>query len=410
MQTSLNFTKSQLEALPILEMQYEVRDTKTTGLILRVNPGGIKTFMFYRRVGYKLLRIKIGRLSDISVELARKTAIQLNSQIINGVNPNAVKKEKSRELTFNELYQKYYTEHVLINTKRPTDIKATINYHLIPKIGNLRLSDISRQKMKELHLKLGETSGRIQANRVLDIARAMFNFGKREEYYKGENPCTGIKRFKSKSRDRFLSQDELRLFFEALTEEDQIYEDFFQLCLFIGARKTTMLTMRYKDIDFNLKRWRLSEDETKNDDVNIHVLCDAAMQILLRRKETNENSDVPSMYVFPGDGINGHLVDPKKSLTRIKKRMGVFDFHIHDLRRTLGSYMAITNASMPIISKALNHKSQVSTAIYARLSQDPIIEAVNNAAKMIIDKGKLKNSFYIPAFYQSSVSINFMVV
>lgn len=407
MQTTLNFTKSQLEALPILEMQYEVRDTKTTGLILRVNPGGIKTFMFYRRVGYKLLRIKIGRLSDIPVEAARKAAIQLNSQIINGVNPNAIKKEKRRELTFNELYQKYYTEHALINTKRPTEIKATIDYHLTPKIGNVRLSDITRQKMKELHLKQGETSGKIEANRVLDIARAVFNFGIREEYYKGDNPCIGIKRFKGKSRDRFLSSNELKLFFEALKEEEQIYQDFFQLSLFIGARKTTMLTMEFKAIDFDLKRWRLPEEESKNDDINIYVLCDAAMQILQRRKETNEYSEVPSSYVFPGNGIKGHLVDPKKSLARIKKRMGVFDFHIHDLRRTLGSYMAITNASMPIISKALNHKSQVSTAIYARLSQEPIIEAVNNAAKMIIDKGKLKNNFYIPAFYQSKVAINF---
>lgn len=408
MKSALNFTKSQLEALPILEMQYEVRDTKTTGLILRVNPGGIKTFMFYRRVGYKLLRIKIGRLSDIPIEMARKTAIQLNSQIISGVNPNAIKREKTRELTFKELYQKYYTEHALISTKRPTAIKATIDFHLIPKIGNLKLSDITRQKMKELHLKQGETRGKIEANRVLDMARAVYNFGIREEYYKGENPCSGIKRFKSKSRDRFLSQEELKLFFEALTFEEQIYQDFFQLCLFIGARKTTILTMKYKDIDFSLKRWRLSEDETKNEDVNIHVLCDAAMQILQRRYDLNKHSPAPSIYVFPGNGLQGHLVDPKKSLNRIKNRMGVFDFHIHDLRRTLGSYMAITNASMPIISKALNHKSQVSTAIYARLSQEPIIEAVNNAAKMIIDKAKLKNSFYLPAFYQSKVVINFI--
>ena len=408
MQTALNFTKSQLEALPILESQYEVRDTKTTGLILRVNPGGIKTFMFYRRVGYKLLRIKIGRLTDIPVELARKKAIQLNSQIITGVNPNAIKMEKNRELTFRELYDKYYREHALVNTKRPEDNKATLEFHLMPKIGHLGLSDITRQKLKEHHLKQGETRGRTQANRVLTIVSAVFNFGIKEEYYKGTNPCNGIKRFKSKSRDRFLSQEELKLFFEALAPEEQIYQDFFQLCLFIGARKTTMLTMRYKDIDFNLKRWRLSEEETKNDDVNIHVLCDAAMQILQRRYDTNKHSVAPSIYVFPGDGLHGHLVDPKKSLARIKKRMGVFDFHIHDLRRTLGSYMAITNASMPIISKALNHKSQVSTAIYARLSQDPIIEAVNNAAKMIIDKGKLKSNLFIPAHYQYSVSIDFI--
>lgn len=75
MQTSFNFTKSSLESLPYTDTQYEVRDIKTPSLILRVNPGGIKTFMFYRRVQYKNLRIKIGRLSDISIEEARKKAI-----------------------------------------------------------------------------------------------------------------------------------------------------------------------------------------------------------------------------------------------------------------------------------------------------------------------------------------------
>lgn len=408
MLTVFSFTKSALEALPFTDTQYEVRDTKTPNLILRVNPGGVKTFMFYRRVRYKNLRVKIGRLTDMSIEAARKQAILLNSGIITGVNPNAIKKEQREELTFNELFEKYYTEHALVRTRRPKENKDAINYHLIPKIGHLKLSDITKQKMKEIHQKLGEDKKNTQANRILNMAGAIFNFGIREEYYKGQNPCAGIRRYKTVSRDRFLSGDELRLFFEALKEEEEIYQDFFMLCLFVGARKMNMLRMKYADISFDLKRWRLSEDETKNGDVNIHVLSDAAINILKRRSEQNKLSAAPSQYVFPGDGINGHLVDPKKSLARIKKRMGVFDFHIHDLRRTLGSYMAITNASMPIIGKALNHKSQVSTEIYARLSQDPILEAVNNAAKMIIDKGKLKTNLFIPAHYQHSVSIDFM--
>lgn len=388
MQTTFNFTKSHLEALPVTDSQYEVRDTKNPSLILRVNPGGIKTFMFYRRVLYKNVRIKIGRLSDISVEAARNKATFLNSQIITGVNPNELFKEKRRELTFRELFYKYYHEHALINTKTAQDIKATIEFHLMPKIGHVRLSDITRQRMKELHLKQGETRGKIQANKVLNIARAVFNFGLREGYHKGENPCAGIRRFKSVSRDRFLSGNELRLFFDALKEEEQIYQDFFMLCLFIGARKTNMLRMKYADLCLDLKRWRIAEAETKNGDVNIHALPEAAIDILKRRLEQNKLSPAPSQYVFPGDGRLGHLVDPKKSFTRIKKRMGVFDFRIHDLRRTLGSYMAIGNTSLPIIGKALNHKSQASTEIYARLCYDPILSAVNGAANLMLDKSR----------------------
>ena len=63
--------------------------------------------------------------------------------------------------------------------------------------------------------------------------------------------------------------------------------------------------------------------------------------------------------------------------------MNVYDIRMHDLRRTLGSYMAISGISLPIIGKALNHKSQVSTAIYARLSNDPVLEAVNIASTIM---------------------------
>ncbi|OSZ82088.1 hypothetical protein CAP35_02115 [Chitinophagaceae bacterium IBVUCB1] len=408
MQTVFNFTKSALEALPFTDTQYEVRDIKTPSLILRVNPGGIKTFMFYRRVQYRNLRIKIGRLKEISIEAARQKAIFLNSQIIAGVNPNQVHKEKRQELTFRELYYKYYREHALINTKTPHDSKATIEFHLMPKIGNWKLSDITRQKMKELHLNQGEARGRIQANKVLNIASAVFNFGIREQYYKGQNPCKDIRRFKTISRDRFLNGEELRLFFEALKEEEQIYQDFFMLCLFIGARKTTMLRMKYVDIDFDLKRWRLSETETKNGDVNIHALPDAAVDILRRRSEQNKLSVSPSLYVFPGDGKEGHLVDPKKSFARIKKRMGVYDFRIHDLRRTLGSYMAIGNTSLQIIGKALNHKSQVSTEIYARLCYDPVLEAVNDATNLIMEKAskQLNSVNATPYLVQVSTAFN----
>lgn len=84
-------------------------------------------------------------------------------------------------------------------------------------------------------------------------------------------------------------------------------------------------------------------------------------------------------FVFPGESMDGYLKDPKRAFERIKKRMEVSDFRMHDLRRTLGSYMAISGASLPMIGKALNHKSQVSTAIYARLAHDAVADAIETA-------------------------------
>ena len=66
------------------------------------------------------------------------------------------------------------------------------------------------------------------------------------------------------------------------------------------------------------------------------------------------------------------------------------NLRIHDLRRTLGSWQAKTGASMAIIGKSLNHKSQQTTAIYARLDLDPVRQSVNTATAAMLDAAGVK--------------------
>jgi integrase len=63
---------------------------------------------------------------------------------------------------------------------------------------------------------------------------------------------------------------------------------------------------------------------------------------------------------------------------------------LHDLRRTLGSWQARTGASLAIIGKSLNHKSQQATAIYARLDLDPVRQSVNTATAAMFEAARLK--------------------
>jgi integrase len=66
---------------------------------------------------------------------------------------------------------------------------------------------------------------------------------------------------------------------------------------------------------------------------------------------------------------------------------------IHDLRRTLGSWLAADGASLLLIGKALNHTQISTTAIYARLQLDPVREALEaNAQKMLSVGGELRSS------------------
>lgn len=66
-------------------------------------------------------------------------------------------------------------------------------------------------------------------------------------------------------------------------------------------------------------------------------------------------------------------------------RAGISNLRLHDLRRTLGSYQAATGANSYIIGRSLGHKSTQATAIYARLSIDPVRDSVEKAAKAMLD-------------------------
>ena len=67
------------------------------------------------------------------------------------------------------------------------------------------------------------------------------------------------------------------------------------------------------------------------------------------------------------------------------------DFRPHDLRRTLGSYQAITGSSLPIIGKSLGHKSQAATQIYARLDLDPVRNSVKKATEAMYAAAGISN-------------------
>lgn len=415
---SIHFRKDALVQLQALSKRYYISDLKVRGLQLAVYPSGVKTFILYRKVKGTPERIKIGRYPDITIEQARLEAQRLISLITLGQTPHKDRIAERKTLTFRELYDHYYEQHAVKFTKRPLANKKMMECQVFPVFGNCKANQITTEQIRNFHTGLGNKAKRPRvthtsvrsdkgnrdaenykgttANRLVAIISAVFNFGIRENYISTINPCSGVRKYKTVSRDRFLTFDELESFFAALEPETELFQDFFKLLLYTGARKSNVLAMKWSDINLDLKRWRIAETQTKNKDVNIVPLSEAALQILKVRNTSNQKAVSPSVFVFPGMSEDGYLKDPKRAFDRVRKRMKVSDIRMHDLRRTLGSYMAIGGTSLPIIGKALNHKSQVSTAIYARLSNDPILEAVNLASKLMVRGARDKQKSAVP--------------
>ena len=113
-------------------------------------------------------------------------------------------------------------------------------------------------------------------------------------------------------------------------------------------------------------------------------LLDQAVELLKKRVLHKS-----SIYVFPTprQSKTGHLVEPKKAWKSLLKRAELSEtYRLHDLRRTMGSWQAITGTSTKIIGASLGHKSEAATAHYAHLTIEPVRAAMQRAADAMDDQ------------------------
>jgi integrase len=441
-ENALNFTKAHLDHLPLpppgRRMTY--RDSKTHGLQLRVTSNGAKTFCVFRwvKADSKPERITLGRYPDLSIEKAREKAAAINAQIASGANPNDVVRAGRMEMTLAELFDLYLERWAKPHKKTWKDDVAQFDLFCKRRssIATHKLSRIGRKPIATLHAEIGGKTP-IQANRVLALISSIFGWAMEQGIWDKPNPAQGIRKFPEKTRDRFIQSEELPLFFEGLAMEPSgLLQDYFMLLLLTGARRSNLMAMRWDAISFERKEWRIPE--TKNGTPQI-ISLDDAQGVMMRILETRKSQGNRGPWVFPSNSATGHLAEPRKGWERILARaelfqligliaardgwsatkvqeakvdanqrlekalaeyrikaqamgieigsVGLRDLRIHDLRRTLGSWMAGTGASAVIIGRQLNHKSPSATAIYSRLQQDPVKEARNKAVTAIFGAG-----------------------
>ena len=392
----INFTKQELGKLVCSPDKRQIRfyDIQTRGLAIRVTPAGSKMFVFYRkRPGMKQpTELALGQFPAMSIDQARAKVAEHNVALAKGEDPAEQRRAEKNALHFKELFDLYIEQYAKERTKTWPEMQNNFRRYF-SRWANRKIANIKRAEVQAWITDLGENNGKATANRNYDMLRAVISWGKKKDIVTVDNPCIGVDRFKSKSRERFIQPgDEYIRFAIALNKEpNETMRDYFWIALFTGQRASNVMAMRWDQINFDLQTWYIPD--TKNGDSLTVPLTPNALDILCKRKDKN-NSD----WVFSSDRRGrktkqvGHIVEPKDAWKRILKEACITDLRIHDLRRTMGSYMAIQGVSPAIIGKGLGHRSPQATAIYARLSQDPVRQALTNAQAGLSDATKLLNN------------------
>lgn len=425
------FSRTALDSVPAPKKGRAVYyDDVVRSLVLRAHPSGAKSFMIYRKVRGRPMRIALGmfdpKMSDthelerdknplslfgnnaaLNVRKARKLATAVNASLDAGVNPSAEKRKQRQietaELTLGDLFERYHKDHLIGDgKKRPEDVvwyferylgalpdgptkkhgqkrtkaKGSVNWQ------DRRLSTIQSEDVGRLRAALAKNISPTTANRVMELVEALFNFGKEKKLCEGDNPAEQFEKFKLQSRDRRIEAHEARKFFEKLNlESDDDFKDYVYLSICTGARRENVLQMRWDDLSLEGERWRVPGEETKNGDPVVIPLVEKAVQILRRRRAAN---DAHSSWVFPGNTESGHHGPFRWQWEQLREKANVPDLRIHDLRRTLGSWMSSTGASTVVTMQALGHKTVDASLVYQRLNLAPVKEAVATGIRALL--------------------------
>ena len=364
-----SISQKAVEKLPTGDRESIFWDRTLPGFGVRVYPSGAKVYILQSRAGRKSRRITIGRHGLVTAEQARRKAAQI-------IADNIATREKSsqpdcvhqcvRSPTVAEVAERYMREHASVRCK-PNTVKHyrnTLERHLLPVLGDLRLEEIGRERVATLQYSLHETPA--TANKTIGLLSRLFSMA---EVWgitpDGSNPCRFLRKYKERRCDRFLSEEEFRNLGRVLDEveaEGRINPSAaaaLRLLMLTGCRRNEILNLRWENVDLDAGELHLQDTKTGARSV---ALSPSACRVLADLPQLPDNP-----WVITGTKPGKRLANLNKTWLSIRARAGLGDVRIHDLRHSFASRALALGESLPMIGKLLGHRKVETTSRYAHL-------------------------------------------
>jgi integrase len=335
---------------------YLVWDLVQYGLAVQVQPTGHKAFkVIYSRRG-KSRWYHIANANAINVKAARKLAGEIMVEVANNKDPAADRKASRHAGTFEGLAARY-AKHAATKNKSWESTDALIKSYVLPKWGKLQVADITRSDAKALKAGI---SAKITANQVLASVSAIFSWAIREEISGIKlNPCHGVERNPTKSRERILSNSEVPKFWKAFDDAGLMRSMALKTILLTGQRPGEVSHMHTDHIIDGW--WVLPRDPeevdgkedwpgTKDDELSHRVWLPKPVLDIIAEIEPEPGFIFTNGAGNPIDKLDNAMRDICKKLVVTKKVTP------HDLRRTHGSTITGSGFGRDAMDRIQNHK------------------------------------------------------
>ena len=295
------------------------------------------------------------------------------------------------------------TEHVAVRCK-PTTQRACrhiLDKFLLPRFGGLRLSEVTPDHVAALHYRLHDKP--TMANQVVSLlSRLFYTAAKSGEAPAGGNPCRFIEKYPTRSRERFLSEQEFDRLGRVLADLETrgtistSAAAALRLLMLTGCRRNEVVTLRWEHVDLEHDELRLRDAKTGARAV---PLSSAAIQVLSSSPRRPDNP-----WVFPGRVRGTRLRTLNASWQVVRKEAGLEDVRLHDLRHSFASRALALGESLSMIGKLLGHNQVQTTARYAHLARNSVKVAAATIADSLGHRyGHTAGRFSRPMIYTTPV-------
>jgi len=407
-------TKMMVDSIKPAEKVQLYWDKSLKGFGVRVTPAGRKTFVVQYRTGGRgspSRRLSIGKYGILTVDQAKKEALIILAQVATGHDPHASKQAEKQAITMDELCDDYL-KHGCTMKKESTIAtdKGRIETHIKPLLGKRKVKDLTSNDVRRFMKNVAEgmtarkqktkkhgiskvTGGKGTATRTVGLLGGILSYAV-SEGCRSDNPVHGVKRYKDRKNERYLSIEEIANLGSVLSDLDKEGKEYpyaiaaIRLLLLTGCRKSEILKLTWAEVDYQFGCLRLKDSKTGQKIVPVG----APVLVILNELPRIEKSP----YVLPAQRGDGHYIGLPKVWHRIRERAGLDGVRLHDLRHSFASVGAGAGLGLPIVGKLLGHSDPKTTNRYAHIADDPLKAAADRVAGTIAGQLEGKKTPILP--------------
>ena len=333
----MRFDNPTLRKLQPKSKQYDVRENDGFGVrvVLRAkSPSPTATTGTVSRV-----RLTLGTWPTLSLSEARKAHTQVRALVLQGIDPReqreSVKRKTRAAVCVSDLASAYLKRWAKPRKRSWREDQRILRKYLLATYGNRPVNSIRRREMVALLNSLTANGMGSGANRVLAVLRRMFNWAIEQDILE-TSPCFRVKPpAPERSRDRVLSDSEIRLLLKTLSGPERTSVDRAILFQLLTAQRVgEVCGASWTEIDGDW--WTIPGARAKNKLAHRVPLTEPALALLAESREQYPDSP----WCFPAK-------NPERPTTTygvvqaIEKLRNTLPFKgrwtSHDLRRTAAS-------------------------------------------------------------------------